>query len=145
MPQPRQRKRTPSWSARTVLTYSLLQLPGLVLLVLVLVCLQDWNVLPSRLFWIIIAAWVAKEAILFPFVWRSYDPDLQASSDTIIGQVGVARQRLAPRGYIRVCGVLWRAEVEGGSPPIEPGKTVKVEARQGLTLIVVPEPDATSP
>lgn len=135
-------KNTTGWSARTLLTYSLLQLPELALVVVVLVFLQHWVVLPRWLFWGIIAVCMAKDVIMFPFVWRSYD-STQATADTLIGEVGVARERLAPTGYIRVRGVLWRAKVAGGGPPVEPGKTVKVKERHRLTLIVVPEEEAS--
>jgi membrane-bound ClpP family serine protease len=137
----RQQNRT-TWSARTLLTYSLLQLPGLVLVLLVLVCLEHWGALSAWLCWGLMALWMAKDIMMFPFVWRSYDPDLQSPPDTMIGQVGITRQRLAPTGYIRVHGALWRAEVASGGPPVEPGKPVKVEARHRLTLTVAPAEDA---
>ena len=86
------------------------------------------------------AGWLAR----YIDAWKSYDPDAPAMADAIIGEIGVTRQRLAPIGYIRVCGVLWRARVAGGGPPVEPGKPVKVEARHGLTLIVVPEEEVPS-
>jgi NfeD-like C-terminal, partner-binding len=61
---------------------------------------------------------------------------------TPTGEVGVTRERLAPIGYIRVRGTLWRAELAGGGPPLEAGKTVRVQDRRGLTLIVVPAKEA---
>lgn len=125
------------------MTYSLMQLPELALVVVGLITLQHWVTLPFWLFWGIIAVCIAKDVVLFPFVWRSYD-STQATADALIGAVGVARERLAPTGYIRVRGVLWRAEVADGGPPVEPGKTVKVEERHGLTLIVVAEEKASS-
>ena len=124
--------------------YALLQLPALMLVVLLLIIVRHWVAISPWLFWGIIAAWMAKDAVLFPFVWRSYDPDLPAMSEAIIGEVGVTRERLDPTGYIRVRGVLWQAEVAGGGPAVEPGKTVRVQERQGLTLIVVPEEEATN-
>jgi membrane-bound ClpP family serine protease len=139
----RQQKKTTGWSGRTLMIYSLMQLPELGLVVVGLITLQYWVTLPSWLFWGIIAVCIAKDVVLFPFVWRSYD-STQAAADALIGAVGVTRERLAPTGYIRVRGVLWRAEVAGGGPPIEPGKTVKVEERHGLTLIVVAEEKASS-
>jgi membrane protein implicated in regulation of membrane protease activity len=144
MAQHRPKQQWTGWSARTMMKYTLLQLPALALVVLLLVILRHWIPISPWVFWGIIVAWMAKDAVLFPFVWRSYDPDLQASSEAIIGEVGVTRQRLDPIGYIRVRGVLWRAEVAGGGPSIEPGTTVRVKKRRGLTLIVVPEEETAS-
>jgi membrane protein implicated in regulation of membrane protease activity len=132
------------WASRTVMTYALLQLPGLALVVLLLLLLRHWMTISPWVFWGIIVAWMAKDAVLFPFVWRSYDPDLQEPAEALIGEIGVTRQRLDPTGYIRVCGVLWRAEVADGGPSIEPGKTVRVKRRHGLTLIVVLEEETAN-
>ena len=127
------------------MNYALLQLPALALVVMLLVILRHWIPVSPWLFWGIIVAWMATDVVLFPFVWRSYDPDLQARSEAIIGEVGVTQERLDPTGYIRVRGVLWRAEVAGGGSSIEPGKNVRVKKRRGLTLIVVPDEEASGP
>lgn len=132
----------PAWSGRTLVRYSLLQLPGLAVVVLVLILIQPWMALSPWLFWGIIVAWIAKDAALFPLVWRSYDPRPSGPSEAMIGAVGMTRERLEPTGYIVVRGVLWRAQVAGGGSPIEPNQPVRVKTRRGLTLIVVPAEDA---
>ena len=53
----------------------------------------------------------------------------------LVGEVGVVRSRLAPRGQIFVRGELWNAEAES---PVEPGDSVRVAKIEGLTLRVVP-------
>ena len=50
---------------RILLRYALLQLPGLVLLVLILVFVQRWVDLPAWVFWGSTAIWVVKDAILY--------------------------------------------------------------------------------
>jgi membrane-bound ClpP family serine protease len=132
------------WSGRTLRKYSLLQLPELCIVVMALLLLQHWLTLSAWLFWGIIAAWIAKDMALFPLVWRAYEADLPAATEAI-GQEGITRERLAPTGYIKVRGVLWRAEVAGGGPPIEPDKPVRVAERRGLTLIVVPVEETSGP
>ena len=125
------------WSWWFLLKYLLMQLPALVLVVVALVLIQRWTALPPWLFWGIIAVWIAKDAVLFPFVLQqSSAPPTPVHTPT--GEVGVTRERLAPIGYIRVRGTLWRAELAGGGPPLEAGKTVRVQDRRGLTLIVIP-------
>jgi len=53
----------------------------------------------------------------------------------LVGEVGVVRSRLAPRGQVFVRGELWNAEAES---PVEPGDSVRVAKIEGLTLQVVP-------
>lgn len=131
------------WSARVVVRYGLLQLPGLALLVLFLVLARRWFDIPSWLVWGFLALWVLKDVILFPFVWRAYDRDQPRDRNPLLGAHGIARDRLAPSGYILVHGELWQAEVTEGSPPIEKGKGVLVRGTRGLTLIVEPDNEET--
>ena len=130
-------------SARVVVRYGLLQLPGLALLVLFLVLVRRWFYIPAWLVWGFIALWVAKDVILFPLVWRSYDRDQPGDKDRMLGAHGIARDRLAPSGYILVYGELWQAEVMEGGMPIERGEGVLVQGTRGLTLIVQPDNEKT--
>ena len=116
--------------------YILLNIPGLVAVILILMIIQHWVVLPMWLFWSIIGFWIIKDIVLFPVVWRAYDWDRPGRSRSMIGQQGVARERLAPSGYVRIHGELWRAEKMGDGPPIEAGQKVQVVQMDGLTLFV---------
>ncbi len=118
---------------RIVIRYILLQLPGLVLLVLVLIFIQRWVLIPAWVFCGIIILWAVKDTILFRYTWRAYDWD---PKNLLIGARGIARNRLAPIGYVKVGSELWRAEVAGDSPPIESGMNVRVKAVRGFTLLV---------
>jgi membrane-bound ClpP family serine protease len=90
--------------------------------------------------WTIVAVWVAKDAILYPFLWRAYDPvDPAALPYPRQGTKGVAIDRLDPSGLVRIWGELWRAELSHGARRIEEGETVQVTARHGLTLLVEPD------
>jgi membrane protein implicated in regulation of membrane protease activity len=120
------------------LRYVLLNIPELAAVVLILIIIEHWAVLPIWLFWSIIGFWIVKDALLFPFVWRAYDWNRTESTGSMIGAQGVARERLAPSGYIRIHGELWRAERLGEGPPIEAGQIVRVEKMEGLTVFVIP-------
>jgi membrane-bound serine protease (ClpP class) len=114
----------------------LLNIPGLVAVILILIIIQHWFVLPVWLFWGIIGSWIVKDALLFPFVWRAYDGERPGSSRPMIGQRGIAKERLAPKGYVQIHGELWRAvKIENG-PPIEMGQSVRIVKIDGLTLFV---------
>jgi membrane protein implicated in regulation of membrane protease activity len=126
------------WPFNVLIRYSLLQLPGIALVIGLLFLLQRWMDFPSWVCWLIIMIWVAKDAILFPFVWRAYDWNHNDSSHAMIGMQGIALERLDPVGYIAIRGEQWRAHVMGQGPPVEKGQPVVVNAIQGLTLYIQP-------
>jgi len=125
------------WSARILRKYILLQLPGIAGFALFLILLERWIDLPGWLFWAAIAAWVAKDAAFYPFVWRAYETH-RPGHHALLGATGTANQKLDPSGYIAIRGELWRAMLSEGSPPVEKGRLVQVHAVEGLTLIVRP-------
>ena len=114
----------------------MLNIPGLVAISLILIIIQHWVVLPLWLFWSIIGIWIVKDAVLFPFVWRAYDWERPGRSRSMIGELGIAKERLAPSGYVQVHGELWRAEKVGEGQPIEAGQSVQIVKMEGLTLFV---------
>jgi membrane protein implicated in regulation of membrane protease activity len=131
------------WPARVLIKYSLLQLPLLVLLLVALFFIRQWVDIPLWLIWGLVALLVVKDVVMFPRVWRSYDQSRPGDPTSIIGMRGIAKDRLAPTGYIQVRSELWRAEVMEGCSPIADGKGVLVVGIEGLTLIVRPEDEDT--
>jgi len=123
---------------KIIVRYALLQIPGLILTVIGLYIFQIWFDLADWLFWLIISIVVIKDIILFPFLWPAYDWNNPGNRDPLLGQHGVARERLAPKGYIFLNGELWMAEVAEGEPPIEKDKAVTVTRVEGLVLTVRP-------
>ena len=65
----------------------------------------------------------------------SYDPQ-PVDNSALVGASAVAVERLAPQGYVQVCGERWQAEVQGDAPPVEAGARVQVQGIRGLTLLV---------
>jgi membrane protein implicated in regulation of membrane protease activity len=125
-----------AWSSRIVLKYALLQVPAFALLTFLLLLAKHWVDLPSWFIWGLIVFWAVKDVVLFPLTWRAYDQDRSRGASSMIGAHGVAEERLAPSGYVRIGGELWQAEVAGGAPPIERGERVHIENILGLTLLV---------
>jgi membrane protein implicated in regulation of membrane protease activity len=122
--------------------YILLNIPELAAVILILIIVEYWVVLPAWLFWSIIGFSIVKDAVLFPFVWRAYGGEQTGQPRSMIGERAIARERLAPSGYVQIHGELWRAEKIGDGPPIEIGQTVKIVKMKGLTLMVEPvKPD----
>ena len=122
-----------------VLRYTLLQVPGAALLVGLLIVVRRWVDLPAWLLWGLVAVWVAKDVILFPFLWRAYDWDRSRDGNSMVGLQGRANERLDPSGYVTVRGELWLAEVMEGGRAVEKEEGVRVQGMRGLTLLVVPE------
>ncbi len=118
--------------------YVLMNIPGLVGLVLLLIIIEGFFLLSGWIFWMLIALWVFKDVALFPFVWQSYLPNEATMTGTMIGKRGVVTKRLDPSGYVQVRGELWRAERIGGSA-IEEGRPVRIKKMEGLLLYVEPE------
>ena len=118
------------------LRYGLLMIPGTLVLVLILIVIQQWISFPSWLFWSIIGAWLAKDIIMFPYIWRAHDMNRPGISRSMIGECGIVKKRLDPSGYIQVGGELWRAESLDAGLPIEIGQVVKVIKMEGLKLFV---------
>ncbi len=132
-----------AWSTRVMVRYLLFQVPAAVLFVLALILAQRWVDISERLFWGLITLWVLKDIIMYPLVWRAYDPKGSNGANSMLGAQGVAENRLAPSGYIRVQGELWKTEVMGGGPPIERGTNVRVREVSGLILLVQPDDEAS--
>jgi membrane protein implicated in regulation of membrane protease activity len=130
----------PGWSRRTVVRYALFQIPDTALLILIVIALRHWLNLPAWIMWGLIVVWVAKDILIFPFVWRAYDSTAFKGPHSMTGRRGVAEEQLAPTGHIRVSDELWKAEVIGGRV-IERGETVRIRGIRGLILLVEHEDD----
>jgi len=127
----------PDWPVQVVMRYALFQIPGLVLLILILILVRRWVDFPPWFFWGSVFIWIVKDAVLFPFVWRAYDWSRSKDVHSLVGTEGIVEERLAPLGYIRVHGELWHAEAMKGA--VDKGQDVRIIDIRGLTLLVEPE------
>jgi len=80
--------------------------------------------------------WLLKDAVLYPilkphYVFRERDANL-----CLLGQHAVAQETLSPRGYVKLRGELWVAELAEKDAPVPAGESVIVELVDGLTLRV---------
>jgi membrane protein implicated in regulation of membrane protease activity len=123
-------------SLRIILKYILLQLPGQVSFVFIVLLLRQWLEAPVYLAWGLLAFWVGKDLAFFPFLWRFYDPNQYPDRFRMVGRKGVALSRLNPDGYVRVRGERWQAGTAEGQDPVEPGEAIGVVAVDRLKLTV---------
>ncbi|HOX45499.1 MAG TPA: NfeD family protein [Myxococcota bacterium] len=126
---------------RVMLKYALLQLPGLGLLAGGLVWLQQAYALSAWFVVLPCLVWVAKDALLFPWLWRAFDDRPSARTPEPLELVGV----VTAGGQVRVRGELWRAEPVAGGPPLQAGQRVRVRRARGLTLFVEAEGEEPPP
>ena len=124
------------WSGRVLLRYALLQLPGLAAVIGVIFLVRRWVFFPDHYAWIAIGLWVAKDAVLYPYVWHAYDWDDPRHTRSMVGKQGQVNEKLDPEGTVQIGGERWRAEAEDPSRPIGEGEWVTVVDMEGLLLIV---------
>lgn len=73
------------------------------------------------------------------------DEPVRAGYEELVGARAEARTSLDPEGQVWIEGALWRARLAGDGGPLRPGDRVRVEAVDGLTLVVQPEPPTEAP
>lgn len=84
-------------------------------------------------------------AISFYFISRKVlaahrDPRVRTGTEEMIGSTAEARSAIDPDGRVWLGGTIWSARLAAGSDPVQLGDRVRVEAVDGLTLVVRPEP-----
>ena len=78
--------------------------------------------------------WFIKDITLYPLLRTAYDTNDPPPVERLIGSYGQPIEPIAPHGYIRIAGELWRAEAEG--EPIDQHADVEVVGAKGLVLRV---------
>lgn len=83
--------------------------------------------------------------VAFYFVTRKVlaahrDEPVRTGSEELVGSIAEARGTLAPVGQVWVGGALWGARLADGADTVQLGDRVRVDAVEGLTLVVRPEP-----
>jgi membrane-bound serine protease (ClpP class) len=70
------------------------------------------------------------------------DQPIQSGTEELIGSSGEARSTIDPEGQVWAQGTIWGARLANGSSPVRLGDRVRVEAVDGLTLVVSAQPAA---
>lgn len=87
--------------------------------------------------------------ITFYFVSRKVleahrNESVRTGSEEMVGSTAEARTSIDPEGRVWLGGTLWSARLADGATPVQPGDRVRVDAVDGLTLVVHPEPQAAA-
>ncbi|HWA54417.1 MAG TPA: NfeD family protein, partial [Solirubrobacterales bacterium] len=83
--------------------------------------------------------------VAFYFITRKVveahrDQPVRTGSEELIGSLAEARSNLDPEGQVWAGGTLWSARLADGAERVSLGDRVRVDAIEGLTLVVRPEP-----
>jgi membrane protein implicated in regulation of membrane protease activity len=117
--------------------YWLFQIPELVALAALgaLLVWLDW----IAWYWVpaVMAADLLKDAVLYPWLRAGYsaEPSPMVGPERLLASRGVAIEDLAPEGFVRISGELWRSRSADGAP-VARGTAVRVERVEGLLLWV---------
>lgn len=121
---------------RTLIRYCLLQLPGTVLVGVILYVLWAADVIGTGLASALFGLVVLKDALLYPL----YRPVLEkplppVGAQALVGERATARTDIAGQGLVHVRGELWQAHTGDGTL-IPAGAPVTIVAARGLRLTV---------
>jgi membrane protein implicated in regulation of membrane protease activity len=95
-----------------------------------------WTGLPHWVGVALIAGWVVKDIALYPLLKTAYRSADSADPAGLVGRQATVVDTLAPQGHVRVGAERWRARVQVDGCEVPPGRRVRIESVEGLTLIV---------
>jgi membrane protein implicated in regulation of membrane protease activity len=127
---------TPNWNRKTLFRYSLIQIPGVLFAGAILWVLHNHLGLSQSMAWAILLLWLAKDVLLFFFVWPAYQGSEGDGYYSLVGLHGEVANTLNPEGYVRIRGILWKARTEQKNKMLPTGTKVVVVGRDGIELIV---------
>jgi membrane-bound serine protease (ClpP class) len=83
--------------------------------------------------------------VAFYFITRKVieahrDQPVQTGKEELVGSLAEARSDIDPEGRVWAEGTVWSARLADGGAPVRLGDRVRVDAVDGLTLVVHPEP-----
>jgi membrane-bound serine protease (ClpP class) len=88
--------------------------------------------------------------VAFYFVTRKVieahrEQPVRTGSEELVGAVAEVRSTLDPDGQVWAGGTIWSARLANGQGTVRLGDRVRIDAVDGLTLVVRPEPPETGP
>ena len=75
-------------------------------------------------------------AVILTIALRARTAPLRTGSEMLIGQQGIAKDKIDPHGQVQLKSELWSADLAEGADPIQPNDQVEVVAVTGLRLKV---------
>ncbi len=91
-----------------------------------------------------VLSFVAFYAITRKVLEAHREERVRTGTEELLGSIAEARSALDPEGQVWAGGTVWSARLTGGSGPAQLGDRVRIDAVEGLTLIVSPAPAPVS-
>ena len=130
-----------SRSRKTLQKYLVLQIPGAILVGILLVFLYYVELLSLRLSVLFFIGWCIKDALMYRFVRSAYEPGPPHGTAALVGQRGIVVQDLAPTGSVRVSAEHWSARAAKKDTTLTQGTSVRIVSVDGYVVTVVREGD----
>lgn len=121
---------------KTVQKYILLQIPGATMVGFLLAFFYYMGTLSGAMALLLFAGWCVKDAVMFRFVRKAYEPGPPHGTEALIGRPAVVVEALQPEGRVRVGPEHWKARAETEGTHIAEGTPVRVVSVDGYTVIV---------
>ena len=118
-----------------LLRYTLLQIPGWLLVAVLLWWAHGRGWIGIPLAAVILAAWIGKDVVLYPLCKKAFEKGPAIGPQALVGRHADTVTALAPTGQIRLDGELWTARPSDGEP-IPAGRRIIVLDNDGLILLV---------
>ena len=116
--------------------YLLFQIPEWIITGAIAIALWRWQVIPLWLSVTGFVAWVCKDLALYRYVRLAFERDHRVGAALLVGHKGTTSGKLAPNGYVRVRGELWRAVAHQDDPEIAAGTAVEILSADGMEVVV---------
>jgi membrane protein implicated in regulation of membrane protease activity len=120
----------------TLARYLVFQLPAWVIASGIALGLDAWTSLPRTWIGLALAAYVAKDFALFPYVRSAYESVPHQPGSELMGARGVVVVPLDPEGWVEIRHERWRARAQEPAEPIEAGAHVQVRGLRGSVVLV---------
>ncbi len=120
----------------TLQRYLLFQIPGLLLAAVVVTGAVTYFETRWELGAAAMVLLVVKDLALYPVMRHAFIDQTHVGIETLVGANAIVSKAVAPDGYVKVRGALWRAEAMSGQGPLEIGERVVIRSFEGLTLQV---------
>jgi membrane-bound ClpP family serine protease len=117
--------------------YILMQVPGAILLGVILLMLRAEGWLAANTALVILALWLLRDAILYPWFRPALKDSAPEGVEALIGEPGTCLTRINGSGLVQVRGEHWQARTHADRP-IEAGDAIKVVDHKGHVLWVEP-------
>ena len=121
---------------KTVQKYIVLQIPGAVMVGLLLVAFYYAGYISVGMGALLFTGWLVKDAVMFRVLRSAYEPGPPHGTAALIGKRGVVIDELSPKGSVRIGSEHWSAVAADAAEPPGRGAKVRVVSVDGYIVTV---------